>query len=324
MFRYEVYSDFENVKVLTAVTYNMSSKASLPSQSEVSIDLFLENIISERGAALKTRQAYESDLEDFAEFIAPTPLTSATSEMLSRYMASLTQRKLSALTQSRRLSCFKQYSRFLLENGYRDEDFTAGHKAPKAQKKLPHPLTVEEMERLLDYGTKGHGLRRGLLAELAIELLYSSGLRISEMLSLPSSIIRSQGPMLTIRGKGGRERLIPFSKRAKDAAEALVAYDIDKSSFWLFPGRNPDKHLTRQGFDKILAACAIHAGIRTDRISPHVLRHSFATHLLHNGADLRALQMLLGHADISTTQIYTQVMTEKLKQAVTEYHPLNN
>ena len=287
------------------------------------VEAFLEMLAAERGAALKTRQAYASDLADFSRHCAPTSLAQATGEQVRSYLTSLSQAGMAARTAARRLSCLKQFYRFLMLESIRSDDPTDRQQAPKVSSSLPRPLDEKEIRLLLEEGTRGHDSeRRDLLSRAALELLYTTGLRISELLSLPATCVKAKGEMLLVRGKGGRERLVPLSQSAREAAESLVHYDRDLGSPYLFPGRNPDKPLTRQGFDKILLACALKAGIDPERVSPHVLRHSFASHLLAHGADLRALQMLLGHADIATTQIYTQVMAERLRQLVTAHHPL--
>ncbi|MFT8950934.1 MAG: tyrosine recombinase [Gluconobacter sp.] len=287
------------------------------------VEAFLEMLAAERGAALKTRQAYASDLADFSRHCAPTSLAQATGEQVRSYLTSLSQAGMAARTAARRLSCLKQFYRFLMLESIRTDDPTDRQQAPKVSSSLPRPLDEKEIRLLLEEGTRRHDSeRRDLLSRAALELLYTTGLRISELLSLPATCVKAKGEMLLVRGKGGRERLVPLSRSARQAAEALVHYDRDLGSPYLFPGRNPDKPLTRQGFDKILLACALKAGIDPERVSPHVLRHSFASHLLAHGADLRALQMLLGHADIATTQIYTQVMAERLRQLVTAHHPL--
>ncbi|POS63041.1 tyrosine recombinase [Parasaccharibacter apium] len=294
-----------------------------PAESAALIEAFLEAIVAERGAAEQTRAAYRADLEDFASWCAPLSLADVSRGSVQAYFADQGRRGISARTQARRLSCFRQFARFMLQMGVRADELTAGQASPRYQSGLPHPLSEDEVRRLLEKGTCGHAdLRRDLLSRVALEMLYTTGLRISELLSLPAGCVRQRGGMLPVRGKGGRERLVPFSSAAREAAEALLAYDAVLDSPWLFPGRNPRKPLTRQGFDKILHACALKAGLDPLRVSPHVLRHSFATHLLNRGADLRALQVLLGHADITTTQIYTQVMTERLKEVVRQHHPL--
>lgn len=280
-------------------------------------------LAAERGAALKTRQAYASDLADFAAHCAPLPIVQAQGAQVRSYLTSLSRAGLAARTAARRLSCLRQFYRFLMLESVREDDPTERQQAPKITSSLPRPLDESEIRSLLETGTRGHeNERRDIVSRAALELLYTTGLRISELLALPATCVHVRGPMLLVRGKGGRERLVPLSQSARDAADQLVHYDRDLGSPWLFPGRNPQKALTRQGFDKILLACALKAGLDPERVSPHVLRHSFASHLLAHGADLRALQMLLGHADIATTQIYTQVMSERLRQAVSAHHPL--
>lgn len=280
-------------------------------------------LAAERGAALKTRQAYASDLADFAAHCAPVSLGDAQGGDVQSYLAELSRAGLAARTAARRLSCLRQFYRFLMLESVREDDPTERQQAPKIASSLPRPLDEAEIRLLLEVGTRGHeNERRDIVSRAALELLYTTGLRISELLALPATCVHVRGPMLLVRGKGGRERLVPLSQTAREAADQLVHFDRDLGSPWLFPGRNPQKPLTRQGFDKILLACALKAGVDPDRVSPHVLRHSFASHLLAHGADLRALQMLLGHADIATTQIYTQVMSERLRQAVSAHHPL--
>ncbi|AHK71784.1 recombinase XerD [Gluconobacter oxydans] len=287
------------------------------------VEAFLEMLAAERGAALKTRQAYASDLADFATHCAPLSLSEAGGEEVRSYLAELSRAGLAARTAARRLSCLRQFYRFLMLESVREDDPTERQQAPRITSSLPRPLDEDEIRLLLETGTRGHeNERRDIVSRAALELLYTTGLRISELLALPATCVHVRGPMLLVRGKGGRERLVPLSQSAREAADQLVYFDRDLGSPWLFPGRDPQKHLTRQGFDKILLACALKAGLDPDRVSPHVLRHSFASHLLAHGADLRALQMLLGHADIATTQIYTQVMSERLRQAVEAHHPL--
>ncbi|MBS1027320.1 tyrosine recombinase [Gluconobacter albidus] len=287
------------------------------------VEAFLEMLAAERGAALKTRQAYASDLADFAAHCAPMSLCDVQGREVQSYLAELSRAGLAARTAARRLSCLRQFYRFLMLESVREDDPTERQQAPKIGSSLPRPLDEAEIRLLLETGTQGHeNERRDVVSRAALELLYTTGLRISELLALPATCVHVRGPMLLVRGKGGRERLVPLSRSAREAADQLVHFDRDLGSPWLFPGRNPQKPLTRQGFDKILLACSLKAGVDPDRVSPHVLRHSFASHLLAHGADLRALQMLLGHADIATTQIYTQVMSERLRQAVSAHHPL--
>lgn len=288
-------------------------------------------LAAERNAAPRTRQAYAADLADFIVFLtrscvgAPVALLDATQSEISAYSASGVQSGLSSSSAARRLSCLRQFYRFAQRENWCPRDPTEGVAMPRLDKPLPKLLSEAQIDVLLDQGCRGHeDPRRDLVSRAALELLYTTGLRISELLSLPGRVFQSEAPMVLIRGKGGRERLIPISHAARDAARALLHHDRDIDSPYLFPGRNPHKPLTRQGFDKILFQAALRAGLDPDQVSPHVLRHSFATHLLERGADLRALQMLLGHADIATTQIYTHVMQERLRQVLAQHHPLSD
>lgn len=294
------------------------------------IELFLEMLAVERNAAWRTRQAYAADLEDFHRYCreqgAPgeAALLTADAGIVQRYLATLGAEGKAARTAARRLSCLKQFYRFLLREGLRQDDPTARERAPRLKPALPKLLSEQEVIALIEHGTVGHpDARRDLVSRAAIELLYATGLRISELLALPASLPKGQAPMALVRGKGGRERLVPISDKARSAATELAEADRTLGSPWLFPGRDPSRPLTRQGFDKILAQSALLADLDPARVTPHVLRHSFASHLLDRGADLRALQMLLGHADIATTQIYTHVMAERLRQVVSAHHPLS-
>lgn len=293
------------------------------------VELFLEMLAAERAAAPNTLSAYAADMEFLTAFLAAQGVLPvyAKSEELVAWLADLSADGQSRRTVARRLSCLKQFYLFLLREGIRKDNPAAHLDAPKAEASLPHFLSESEVEELLAacHAPEGATLaqkRRALVACTALELLYASGLRISELLSLPRECLKGDAPMLLIRGKGGRERLVPISETARSAAQALHACDAWRESPWLFPGRDARRALTRQAFDKILHEVGLRAGLDPQRLSPHVLRHSFATHLLAHGADLRALQMLLGHADIATTQIYTHVQAERLKQVVQAYHPL--
>ncbi|WP_183115296.1 tyrosine recombinase [Gluconacetobacter diazotrophicus] len=290
-------------------------------------EAFLEMLAAERGAAANTLKAYGRDLDDFAAHArqAGRSLHDADSALLRDYMGSLARAGLSPRTQARRLSCLKQFHLFLAREGVRQDNPAELLDTPRLPATLPRFLTEDEVDALLAacvLPPDGGAARRWLVARAALEMLYASGLRISELLALPRRGLGRDAQMLMVRGKGGRERLVPLSAAARAAAEALIAHDGPRRSPYLFPGRAPDRPLTRQGFDRILHDVALRAGLDPARLSPHVLRHSFATHMLARGADLRALQVLLGHADIATTQIYTHVLAERLRQAVEAYHPL--
>jgi integrase/recombinase XerD len=286
------------------------------------IEAFLEMLAAERGAARNTLMAYEADLADFAAFAASRgqPVAGADSATLQAYMAGLGKAGLSARTAARRLSALRQFHRFLLREGMRTDDPTSLLDTPRLPRGLPKYLSEQEVDALLKAAEERAG-RPGLVALAALEILYASGMRVSELLSLPRSALAGDATLLLIRGKGGKERIVPLTEAAKRAAAALVA-ETGKDSRWLFPGRDKRVAMTRQGFFLLLKQVALVARLDPARVSPHVLRHSFASHLLARGADLRSLQTLLGHADIATTEIYTHVLAERLQKLVETHHPL--
>ncbi len=270
----------------------------------------------ERGAARNTIAAYGTDLLDLAAFAGGrgTSLAEAGPEMLAAYMRSL-HAEVSARTQARRLSAMHGFYRFLAREGVRADDPTALLDAPRLPRLLPGLLSEAEVDALL----AAAGRRpppQGIVALAALELLYATGLRISELLALPRLALTGDAAMLLVRGKGGRERLVPLSEAAREAAAALP------EGRWLFAGRDKRRALTRQGFGLLLKHVALEAGLDPARVHPHALRHSFASHMLARGADLRSLQMLLGHASVTTTEIYTHVLAERLQRLVEEHHPL--
>jgi len=279
-------------------------------------------LAAERGSARNTRLAYELDLTDFASFTERrhVPVAKADAATVQDYMASLQTAGLSARTAARRLSALRQFHRFLLREGIRTDDPTTLLDTPRLPVSLPKYLTEAEVDALMAAAVDHPG-RPGRLAKAALEILYATGMRVSELLALPRSALSGDAVLLMIKGKGGKERVVPLSDAAKEAASALVA-GSDGKGRWLFPGRDPRLAMTRQGFFKLLKSVALEAGLDPARVSPHVLRHSFASHLLARGADLRTLQVLLGHADIATTQIYTHVLAERLQRLVEAHHPL--
>jgi integrase/recombinase XerD len=285
-------------------------------------EAFLEMLAAERGAARNTLLAYDRDLADFASFAAGRgeAVARASAATLRAYMASLGALGLKPRTAARRLSALRQFHRFLLREGIRADDPTGLLDSPKLPGVLPKYLSESEVDLLLAAAARFPG-RPGVVARTALEILYATGLRVTELLTLPRTALAGDAAMLMVKGKGGKERMVPLSDAAKAAASALVALS-DKRVRWLFPGRGGGQPLTRQGFFLLLKQVALEAGIDPARVSPHVLRHSFASHLLAHGADLRSLQMLLGHADIATTQIYTHVLAERLRRLVEEHHPL--
>ena len=297
------------------------------------IDLYLDMLAAERGAARNTLEAYRRDLEDFAGELKGAAIADATGEDIRGYLARLTGRDFSAATVARRLSAVRQLYRFLYAEGLRRDDPAAAIEGPKRGRPLPKVLSVKHVDQLLTKARDGiddaerpisQRLRACRLTCL-LELVYASGLRVSELVSLPASAARRDERMLIVRGKGDKERLVPLNEAAKQAMRDYLALREEAgliSSKWLFPSFGESGHLTRQHFARDLKALAAAAGLRPAQVSPHVLRHAFASHLLQNGADLRSVQTLLGHADISTTQIYTHVLEERLKSLVRDLHPL--
>jgi integrase/recombinase XerD len=297
--------------------------------------LFLDMLAAERGAAANTLQAYRRDLDDYFAFLAETKVgaLAAGAATIRAFMASLDERGLKASSAARRLSAVRQFHKFLYAEGYAGADPTAAVEGPKRGRALPKVLSVDHVDRLLAVAKEAAENAdaspaerlRGARMHCLLELLYASGLRVSELVALPRSAALAKDRVLIIRGKGGRERLVPLTEAARSAARAYLALLQQQGRTggpWLFPADSEAGHLTRQAFARDLKAAAAAAGLRSDKISPHVLRHAFASHLLQNGADLRIVQELLGHADISTTQIYTHVLDERLKSMVRDLHPL--
>jgi len=292
------------------------------------VDTFLEMLAAERGAASNTLQAYRRDLADFSAFVAARGRLpeDADGTAVRDYLAHLSGAGMAPSTSARRLSALRQFFRFLYADGLRDDDPCATIDSPRQGRPLPRHLSEDEVEQLLAAARRRTGAGGTRLVAL-LEVLYATGLRVSELVGLPRSALSRDSQMLIVRGKGGKERMIPLGDAA---AEALAAYGAVRGEFaakgrespWLFPSRSRDGHLTRARFAQMLKVVALEAGLDAARVSPHVLRHSFASHLLAHGADLRALQQMLGHADIATTQIYTHVLDERLKALVARAHPL--
>src|SRR5581483_4432444 len=293
-------------------------------------------LTAERGAASHTVDAYARDLSEFLAFLAAKGKTAgnASAEHLRAFLAALAKKGLAPTSRARKLSAIRQFFRFLLAEGMRSDDPSSAIDSPKLGRPLPKILSLEEVETLLKTAevaaaraADGAARRRALRLYALLETLYATGMRVSELLSLPRGVLAADDRVLTIKGKGGRERLVPLNDAAREALAAhLAAVREDAAdgkgvSAWLFPSSGGE-HLTRQRFGQELKALAIAAGIEPSRVSPHVLRHAFASHLLERGADLRTVQQLLGHADISTTQIYTHVIEERLRRLVEQNHPL--
>jgi integrase/recombinase XerD len=301
------------------------------------INLFLDMMAAERGAAKATMAAYEADLTDYTGFVTRHGgLTGASADTVRLYLADLAGRGLKASSAARRLSAVRQFNRFAYAEGYRADDPTAAVAGPKRARPLPKTLSIRQVDRLLavarepldhEASTPGQKLRAARITCL-LELIYATGLRVSELVSLPVSSARTPDAFLIVKGKGSKERLVPLTGAARAAAKVYLAMLTEwavpgsRESPHLFPADSDSGHLTRQAFARELKQVAAAAGLRADLVSPHVLRHAFASHLLQNGADLRIVQELLGHADISTTQIYTHVLDERLKAMVRDLHPL--
>jgi integrase/recombinase XerD len=299
------------------------------------IDLFLDMMAAERGAAKNTLDAYRRDLDDYAEFLAAERLTaqSATTEAIRAYLADCRSRGLGTASVARRLSAVRQLHRFIYAEGIGPDDPAAVLEGPKRGRPLPKSLSLDEVDRLLAVAKEGiddagrpagDRLRAARMACL-LELLYATGLRVSELIALPVTAARRDERFLVVRGKGNKERIVPLNGAAKAAMAVYLALREQAglaASRWLFPSSGESGHLTRQHVGRELKAVAGAAGLPAAKVSPHVLRHAFASHLLQNGADLRSVQQLLGHADIATTQIYTHVLDERLAGLVRDLHPL--
>lgn len=300
------------------------------------LNLFLDMLAAERGAAANTLDAYRRDLNTYLDYLTDGGLSpkTVTPKEIRGFVASLEGRGLKASSAARHLSAVRQFHKFLYVESYAGKDPSAAVEAPKARQATPKVLSVADVSRLLDLAQQQseedqqaspfEKLRRARMFCL-LELLYATGLRVSELVALPRTAARTQEKFLVVRGKGNKERLVPLTDSARAAmvlyVERLEASRKDMPG-WLFPADSESGHLTRQAFARDLKTLAATAGIRGDLISPHVLRHAFASHLLQNGADLRVVQELLGHASISTTQIYTHVLDERLKNMVRDLHPL--
>jgi integrase/recombinase XerD len=285
-------------------------------------------LAAERGAAANTLEAYRRDLSDFASFQARRgrPIEAADAKNIRDYLAALRGRGRTPATRARRLSVLRQFYEFLFAEGVRDDDPAQGIDAPKLGQPLPKYLGEADVEALIA-AAAGVAGPEGKRLQTLIEVLYATGLRVSELAGLPLSAISRDGQMLIVRGKGGKERMVPLGDPARNAIGRYLEVrggfiPAGRNSAFLFPSSSRAGHLTRASVARKLKALAVAAGIDPKRVSPHVLRHSFASHLLAHGADLRALQQMLGHADISTTQIYTHVLEQRLKNLVETSHPL--
>ncbi len=300
------------------------------------VEAFLEMMSAERGAAKNTLSSYEHDLIQYGEHLLDQgiPFSSAQVSNVEKHLQNLVTEGLSASSQARHLSSIRQFHKFLFAEGIRTDDPCNTIDSPKLGRPLPKVMSIDEVDKLIGLAqeeatnTKGTPAKRLRAARLyvLIEMLYASGLRISELVSLPKTAANTSGRFLTIIGKGNKERIVPLSDKCKTAIALYMShmkagYKGEASKF-LFPASSASGHYARQVFARDLKELALRAELDAAKISPHVMRHAFASHLLQNGADLRSVQQLLGHADISTTQIYTHVLDERLKQLVEEHHPL--
>lgn len=293
------------------------------------VEAFLEMMAAERAAARNTLTAYGKDLADASGFLSGMgrDFASASAEDIEAYFAELGARGLSPATAARRRASVRQFYRFVLGEGWRNDDPSRRVEAPRKGRPLPKVLSREEVDRLIAAaGARDGG--EGIRLACMVELIYASGLRISELTALPLAALARDPAYLIVTGKGGKDRLAPLNAQARAAVKAWleVRKDFlpkgDKANPWLFPSRGKAGRLTPRRFAQLLDEAAADAGIDPARVSPHVLRHAFATHLLEGGADLRVVQKLLGHADIATTQIYTHVASDRLTEVVATKHPL--
>ncbi len=293
------------------------------------VDAFLEMMVVERGASGNTRDAYRRDLADFAGFAAARGVSvgAAQTSLVRDYMAMLGRAGMAPSTSARKLSALRQFFGHLVAEGVRRDDPCASVDGPRLGRPLPKVMSEAEVERLLA-AARAHTGWRGVRLVALVELLYATGLRVSELVGLPMGALARDRSVVTVRGKGGRERMVPLSAPARDAVAAWLPWRAKllregTTSPWLFPApRAGDGHMARDRFAVMLKELAVEAGLDPASVSPHVLRHAFASHLLAHDADLRSVQQMLGHADITTTQIYTHVLDERLKSLVRSFHPL--
>lgn len=310
-------------------------ETSRSARDEGFIELFLDMLAAERGASRNTLDAYRRDLGDYAEFLHAngSGIARVSTDEVRSYLASLVKRGMAPNSSARKLSAIRQLHRFLYTEGKRGEDPAAVLEGPRRGRPLPKILSIEDVTRLFDAAHDAAQVKdikpteklRAVRLICLLEVLYASGLRVSELIALPASAARSEGETITVRGKGNKERLVPLGKTARKAMRdylKLLSESKSDGARWLFPSFGASGHVTRQHVARELKSLADAAGIDHRKMSPHVLRHAFASHLLANGADLRVVQTLLGHADVSTTQIYTHVLDERLKNMVRDLHPL--
>lgn len=305
------------------------------SQDARDISLFLDAQSAELGASENTLLGYGRDLQDFSEWSAGqnTPIRQASRDQIEAYLMALDNAGLARATRARRLSSIKQFFRFVFEEGLREDNPAIQITGPGRDKRLPKTLSLEEVDALLTASeTTGRSTQEKTRTKCLMQLLYATGMRVSELVTLPMASVRGDPRMILVRGKGDKERMVPLSQSARAALRQwLVLRDAEDTALqeagkplspFLFPSRGKAGHLTRQSFFVTIKSIAAKAGVSPDKVTPHTIRHAFATHLLQNGADLRAIQTLLGHADVATTEIYTHVLEARLRSLVLEHHPL--
>jgi len=308
----------------------------MPPENMHLIESFLEMMSAERGAVANTITAYRCDLLDYAGFLSDkkTNMLEASNSDVSAYFSNLNSDGYSASSAARRLSCIKQLHRFLCAEKLRSDDPTRIMQSPKPVKNLPRVLSEGEVDALFETAqnavknaNSAAALKRARLVYVMLELLYATGMRVSELIALKRGAVMRDAHFLTIVGKGGRERIVPLTDKARDGilmlAEEFKEEKLTRGEKYLFAAGGKAGHISRQVFARMLKDLALAANIAPHRVSPHVLRHAFASHLLAGGADLRVVQVLLGHADISTTQIYTHVLDERLQRLVQNHHPMS-
>jgi integrase/recombinase XerD len=304
-------------------------------QGRAWLKAYLDMLAAERGAARNTLDAYERDIEDYLEYLGGRSPTEVTAQDIRGWLGDLAARGLKASSAARKLSALRQFHRFLYTEGLSPSDPSAAIEGPRQGRPLPKVVSVGDVDRLIETarlasereGLSPPALLKALRMRCLIEMLYATGLRVSELIALPLSAATTRERFLVVRGKGDKDRLVPLNDAARRAALDYLANLREaggSDTRWLFPSDGESGHLTRQAFARDLKSLGAAAGLSPAALSPHVLRHAFASHLLQNGADLRVVQELLGHADIATTQIYTHVLDERLKSMVRDLHPLGD
>ncbi len=308
----------------------MTARKARPLRSASSIEAFLDMMSAERSASRNTLEAYRRDLAAFDEQMGD--VRHATRDDIKRYLARLAKSGAASTSQARRLSALRQYFAFLYTEGIRTDDPTLAVEAPRRTRPLPKTLSPEDVEALIGAArARAETSPEGKRLLCLLEILYAAGLRVSELATLPLAAVKRRDSFLFVKGKGGKERLAPLNAKAHAAiadyldvrAEFLPRGKGGAAEKYLFPSRGADGHLTRRRCHQLLKELAVEAGVDPDKLSPHVLRHAFATHLVEGGADLRSVQTMLGHSDISTTQIYTHVASERLRSVINAAHPLS-